>query len=293
MADTEKKVRKRKPKKDRRKNPHHKSAFVDGLNQKYLTYEQAVAYIATVPYITTKEEYKTWCRVKKFTFIPTTPEVVYRKQWTGWPDYLSTDHPNMLRVKDYLPYYEAIGIVHKLAVKYEVKTRDDWLAFYDDQYLIHEEDRELPIDRLPRHPTHKYDECKTFAQWLGTDIKDKVEEIKHRQKMAEDYRQDVYNKYEGQPVFAITTGVDPFKPNLVKIISDVAGLASLVNSVDLLSYTIHGVFILDQTQINDLTQTLVANGIDYGNSCYLVRNINSLIHDMRNLTDEIPQDKYR
>ena len=286
-------IRKRKPRKKKRSNKHHKSAFLNGLNRKYLSFEEAKAYIATVPYITTKIEYQDWCRVKKFTFLPITPNTVYRREWKDWPDYLGTDSLRAFRNKDYYSFYDAIGIIHKLAIKHDLKTQVDWFNYYDDQYLTHEDDRDLPIDRIPKHPCHKYEECKTYAQWLGRNIKSKVDEMQHRQKMVKEIQEDIFTKYQGQPVFAITSGVDPINENLIKIIADHSGLASLVTSVEHLQYDILAVFIFDKNGVAELTQTLISNGLDYGDNCYLINNMSSLLYDMRNIAREIPSQEYR
>ena len=84
--------------------------------------------------------------------IPIRPDLVY-EEFINYADWFGTDN---IHSKNFLSYYEAIGITKKLGLK----NYDDWREFTKTSGF-----KELNI---PTAPNQIYDEFKGYGEWLGT-----------------------------------------------------------------------------------------------------------------------------
>jgi len=272
-------------------SPVHKEGV--GINNKYLTYEQAKIFCAEAEYITTKKEYKDWAKIKGYKFLPLSPDYVYRKEWEGWTVYLSAGPPP---VKQHfrLPYYEAKSIAQKLAIKHDLTEGDcrkNWIIFYDEQYLLPKEESEIPKG-MPRLPEAYYDEWEGYPAFLGKGLKSRIETLQQKTQLEIETKNETIAKYNGQAVYAITTGIDPMNDNLIKVIVNYDGLSQLLATCDSLQYDIIATYIFDKNQLPAILDNLNANGVDKGDSCFLVRNMQALLSGLAFDTVELPKNLY-
>ena len=276
-----------------RKNRHsNRDREGAGPNNKYLTYEQAKIFIAQADYITSSTEYKEWVKIKKYKFLPITPTYAYRQDWEGWPEYLNVKR--VISSTRRLPYYEAKSIVQELAIKHNFAHGDcfgNWIDFCDAQYILPPEERELP-EGIPRYPHGYYDEWEGWPAWVGKGLKSKIEHAQHKERLIAEARDSKITEYNGQPVYAITTGIDPMNPNMIKVIVDNNGLSSLIATCNSLMYEIISVYIFDKTQLPMILDNLTSHGTDKGDSCFTIHNMPALLSSLDFDTIAIPKDLY-
>ena len=275
--------RKRKSK----KTVHEQGA---GLHNKYLTYEQAKIFIADAVYITSASEYKDWVRIKGYKFLPLTPEYVYRAEWEGWPTYIGTAKPQPKGMKR-LPYYEAKSIAQKIALKHDLTDGDcfkNWLQFSDAQYLLPPEERELPTS-IPRHPQQYYDEWEGWPKFLGKGLRSKLEQVQEKAKLVAEANNDQITEYNGQPVFAITTGVDHMNQNMIKVVVNYDGLSQLIATCNNLQYDILSAYIFDKSKLPIILDDLATFATDKGDSQFLVRDMQGLLSTLSFGNIELPR----
>jgi len=272
----------------------NRNAFKDGAgpNNKYLTYEQAKIFVAQAEYITSSTEYKDWVKVKKYKFLPQTPTYAYRREWEGWPKFLGVKEP--IPSSRRLPYYEAKSIAQELAAKHDLiegNVFENWVNFCDAQYILPPEERELP-EGVPRYPHGFYDEWEGWPAWVGKGLRSKIEQAQHKERLVAEARDSKIVQYNGQPVYAITTGIDPMNPNIIKVIVDNNGLSSLIASCNSLMYEIISVYIFDKTQLPAILDNLTNNGTDQGDSCFAIHNMSSLLSSLEFDTIALPRELY-
>lgn len=275
----------RKPK--GKKTVHEQGA---GLHNKYLTYEQAKIFVADAIYITSQTEYRDWVKVKGYKFLPLTPTYVYRADWEGWPVFLGAEPARPKGLKK-LPYYEAKSIVQKLAIKYDLTDGDcfrNWLRFCDEQYLLPDDERDLP-KTIPRHPHSYYDEWEGWPKFLGKGLRSKLEQLQEKAKLVAEANNDQITEYNGQPVFAITTGVDHMNPNMIKVVVNYDGLSELIAACNNLQYDILGAYIFDKNQLANILDDLATFGADKGDSRFLVRDMQGLLSTLSFGNIELPR----
>ena len=285
-------------KNDTKRQKLYKQSFKSGagVNNKYIAYEQAKAFLQMNGLLLiSAKEYRTWRRVKDYKFLPLQPEFVYREVWEGWPVFLGKipkRRPKMPK----LPYLEARSIAHRLTTKYphiiDGDIRNNWLKFYDEQYLLPDEEQEIPKN-FPRNPIGIYK--KEFTGWPDFFGKGIYSKIEHAQKLKEIQAEETdanMDKYQGQPVFAITTGIDPMNTNLIKVVVSNQGLSTLVATCNSLQYDIIRVYIFDNNQLSIILDDLTTYGHDKGDSCYQIHNMNGLLSALAFDAVELPRKLY-
>jgi hypothetical protein len=96
-------------------------------NRKYLSFSDAKKIVHTLN-LKGVEEWKIFRKTsEKPSNIPSTPDVVYKKEWNGYGDWLGTGKiANQTISKRFLPFNEAREIARKLAKKYNLKNTIDW-----------------------------------------------------------------------------------------------------------------------------------------------------------------------
>ena len=276
----------------RKKNKPAPHAQGSGPNNKYLTYEQAKIFVAAAEYITSSTEYKEWVRIKKYKFLPLTPTYTYRKEWEGWLRFLGAE--DRIPTSRRLPYYEAKSIAQELSAKHNLTEGDcfkNWVNFCDEQYILPEEERELPPG-VPRYPHGYYDEWEGWPAWVGKGLRSKIEQAQVKDRLVAESRDQEITKYNGQPVYAITTGVDPMNSNVIKVIVDHTGLSSLIASCNSLQYDILTVYIFDRQRAEVILDNLNSYGTDKGDSCYVVHNMPALLSGLEFDTQKLPAHLY-
>lgn len=140
-----------------------------------MTYEQARLNVRAIG-LGSREKFLKWHHKERPMWIPRYPERVYGDDWLGWNDFLGNNNvfaPNNFNVRDgskFLPYWEAVRVVQKLAAEYELTSQLKYLRWH------REKDGELDIiDRLPRTPQHFYqDDWQGWPVWLGKTIEGKL-----------------------------------------------------------------------------------------------------------------------
>jgi len=270
-------------------------AFFNGLNDRFLSYEQAKVFVQAAEFITSATEYKTWVKVKKFKFLPLSADLKYRDEWEGWGTFLGTGNENPRRIKPkYLPYREAKALVHVVAHKHNLMkghVMQNWLSFLDQQYLLPEDERELPVT-VPRNPQAFYDEWEGWPAWVGKNLKSKIDAIQHKATMEVEIKKSNVAKYDGQPVYAITTGVDPTNTQMIKVIVSYEGLSKLLLDCSNLQYDITRAYVFDKNDIDSIRHTLDSYGISQGNSTYMISDINALLHGLGQFSIPIDPREY-
>lgn len=263
-----------------------------GVNGKYLTYEQAKIFVANAEYVTSSTEYKDWVKIKGYKFLPLTPTYVYRKEWEGWSVFLGAGElPEPIKR---LPYFEAKSIAQRLAIKYDLTDGDcfkNWINFCDEQYILPDDERELPKS-IPRHPHSYYDEWEGWPVFLGKGLRSKIEQAQHKERLIAEAKDEQITKYKGQPVYAITTGVDPMNNNMIKVVVNYDGLSQLIATCNSLQYDILTVYIFDKAQLPTILDNLTMYGSDKGNSCFQIHDMSGLLSSLEFDTTLLPRELY-
>ena len=85
--------------------------------------------------------------------IPYNPNITYKQEWKGYPDFLGNEKPQ------YRPWPEARDYVHKLGIP----SQDEWNSYCKSG--------KLPAD-IPKRPEAVYkEEWKGLKDWLGYDYR--------------------------------------------------------------------------------------------------------------------------
>ena len=89
--------------------------------------------------------------------IPSRPDVIYKKEWKGWADFIGTN--NTSPQKSFLPFENAREIVHSL----NLKSRDEWETYRKSKNRF---------KGIPTNPNivYKNKGWISFGDWLGTNI---------------------------------------------------------------------------------------------------------------------------
>jgi len=102
---------------------------------------------------------------------PSRPELVYKNEWISWNEFLRTDncyladHPEAVREKDLIPYWEAVNLIHPM----NFVTLDEFLKAFDAG--------DIPKG-IPRRPDMRYEDFHKEGGWsefLGKQVKHKVQ----------------------------------------------------------------------------------------------------------------------
>jgi hypothetical protein len=103
-------------------------------SQKYQSqsYEKAREFVQKLG-LKNASEWRKYCNLgNKPDDIPSNPDKTYKnKGWISYGDFLGTRNISMmLKSKDFLPFKDARTEARKIAKKYGIKTRDDWIRRY-------------------------------------------------------------------------------------------------------------------------------------------------------------------
>lgn len=118
--------------------------------------------------ITSRKQYWDWID-SGIAYMPKQPNRVYA-DWVSWNDFLGVNNvweANGYKPGNYRPYWEAVRWAQAVAVKNELKTMKEWLAWYG-------ENKESIPDNIPKRPDAYYDEWAGWGTWLGTTIKGNI-----------------------------------------------------------------------------------------------------------------------
>ena len=134
-----------------------------GWNGKYFPFEKSKSLVHTFN-LKSKSEWSKFCLSDEKPFsIPSSPEIVYRNEWTGWGDFLGTfavAPQNQIFVK----YDEASKIVIKLGIK----SHGQWTKF--------KKSKDFNKYNLPKAPEIVYDKkgWNGYPTFLG---KEKIKKL--------------------------------------------------------------------------------------------------------------------
>ncbi len=65
--------------------------------------------------------------------IPSGPNAKYKTKWISWGDFLGTGNvATRITESNYLPLNESRKIVRELSIKYNIKTKEDWLKAHGE-----------------------------------------------------------------------------------------------------------------------------------------------------------------
>jgi hypothetical protein len=120
----------------------------------YLNYDEAKKIITSKNLKNTRE-WRIFCNTGKPDDIPSSPERIYKKEWTSWGDFLGTGRVAPQN-KQYLSFYDARVFVRNI----ELKNRNEWLKYCKSGNKP---------DDIPSKPDQSYKkEWKGIGDWLGT-----------------------------------------------------------------------------------------------------------------------------
>jgi len=131
------------------------------LQEKYLLFEQAIAYVHKQK-LKNLREWEKWSngtlegKNRRPNFIPSNPDVVYKyRGWESWTDWIN-------KSVEYLSFEEARNYVRKLGLK----TQEEWQRYYQGKI----EGMQKP-ENIPWNPQIIYvEEWKGMDDWLGKNI---------------------------------------------------------------------------------------------------------------------------
>ena len=97
-----------------------------GVQQKYITLEEAKAYIRNFPDVDSSRKYHRFIHSPEgHPLMPFNPDRTYKKQgWVDWADFLGTDNKNHIQYKSWLPLKEVQAYMRKYAS--HIKTRKQY-----------------------------------------------------------------------------------------------------------------------------------------------------------------------
>jgi len=128
--------------------------YVDWVGLNKYSYKNKLSYedakkLAHNFNIRTMEEWRNFCKLKKFKNIPTNPKRTYEKEWISWRDWLGTNLTN------YKTFEESKNFVKNL----NLKSRNEWLKYYEDN----------EIKTIPKYPQNFYknDGWENWYDWLN------------------------------------------------------------------------------------------------------------------------------
>ena len=138
-----------------------------------MSYEQAKKTVRTLG-LTSRDQYLNWHHRERPIWIPRYPNRAFQDEWEGWPEFLGTEnvfggHLNVRDGSKFLPYWEAVRLMQKLAAKYEITTQLEYHRWHKENDGVLDE-----IDILPRAPQAYYDEWGGWKVWLGKTIEGKL-----------------------------------------------------------------------------------------------------------------------
>lgn len=107
--------------------------------------------------------------------IPVNPQRTYKKEWTGWGDFLGTNRL-ATHLRNYRPFNEARAFVRRLGLKSERGSRSNDskdLSWRNYCKGLLEDKLGLKPDDIPQQPSKVYNEWNNWPDWLGTGGKPK------------------------------------------------------------------------------------------------------------------------
>ena len=105
------------------------TGIISNKNRTYIPFEQTKDFAQKLK-LTDKNEWSGFCKSgKKPKNIPSSPDRIYKnKGWKGWGDFLGTGNiSNVNKSKNYLKFTSAKEEARKLAMKYDLRTWNDWI----------------------------------------------------------------------------------------------------------------------------------------------------------------------
>ena len=277
----------------KRLNPDGSDKFFNGLNSKFLTYEQAKIFCHAASFITTAAEYKDWVRIKKYKFLPLTPNIKYRDEWEGWGEFLGTGNPGPNAKRTYMSYIEAKMFAQKMAIKHDLldgHLMANWLNFLDNQMALPEAERDVGKN-VNRHPQEYYDEWEGWPVFMGKNLKSKVDAMQQarKQEIEREIQEDFYSYYQNVRIVAILGGVDPIKPNVVAIVHS-QGLLNLLTMCDRNHADILAAYEYNPDREYEFMSSIQSQSQQISNELFSMRNVNATISDIATIFKEIPKD---
>ena len=157
----------------RMKKSQHKKSLSDKRRRrgqkKFVSFEDAKAMVRRAN-IQSRRLFWEWHDHNKIGYIPRMPHHTYKDDWVSWNDFLGVNNvweANGYQPGNYRPYWEAVRWAQAIAVKNDVKTMKEWLAWYG-------ENKDSIPDNIPKRPDAYYDEWAGWGTWLGTTIKGNI-----------------------------------------------------------------------------------------------------------------------
>jgi len=275
-----------------RKNNGKKPMPYNGIGAgKFLVYEQAKLFCHAAEIITTNSEYKEWVRIKKYKFLPLTPNITYGDKWEGWGEYLGTGTLPPQERKDYKNYLDAKFFAQKMAKKYDINSQKDWLNFLDDQALLPMNERDTTTD-VYRNPNYYYDEWEGWDAFLGKTMKHTVDALQQKERIEQEVQEDFFSQYDNKPLLTVLANVDSANKSLIQVIINSDGLLNMLMVCDKCVGDIAGIFHYNNNLNDDILHILTSKGLDRGNRVFMVEDINFVITELDTLLGQVPKKHY-
>jgi len=122
--------------------------------KQFLSFSDARKFVKNLGFKNNSEWRKYYNSGKKPNNIPSNPDLIYKKEWTNWGDFLGTGN---VYKKDFLSFEEARKLVHKFGFKFQ----KDWL----DYCKIGKKPENIPS---APHLEYKNVGWINYGDWLGT-----------------------------------------------------------------------------------------------------------------------------
>tara|TARA_B100001123_G_scaffold321085_1_gene360087 strand:- start:27 stop:1211 length:1185 start_codon:yes stop_codon:yes gene_type:complete len=137
----------------------------DFFDKKKWPYDTAKQFLASHK-LKNKRDYAKFLENNDVPKLPAAPQNFYQKRgtWIGWGDFLSTGNRSPKQISEnYLPWKEAKPIYQKLAKKYGLKNRQDWIRFARTHKKL------LEKLRIPQDPWRVYSKEREWKRSMKDD----------------------------------------------------------------------------------------------------------------------------
>ena len=152
---------------------------VSTSKRKFMSFEEAQAFIRSEG-IQTKMEFEAWIRSgKRPEDFPTNPQKIYKKEWTGWGDFLGTGNTiSYMKYKNAKKYIQTLGFDQPRDFIEWLRSSDRSIHFPPNPHQFYSEWISVK-DFLSTEKYISYKEAKTFVQSLAiTNPRDFLELMK-------------------------------------------------------------------------------------------------------------------
>lgn len=152
------------------------------ISNNFLDFESSKKIVSKLNF-NTQKDWSIYCKSGERPInIPSNPQKTYKKDWSGWKDWLSS---NVFSEKNKLTYKEAKKFVHTL----ELNNHKEWVNYCKNNSL----------DKIPSNPERTYkNEWTSWKDWLGSKSKyidyEKAKNIS--QKLNLKSREEWFNYYD-------------------------------------------------------------------------------------------------